>query len=86
MFFFIIAGIWYTFLSLFTFIKLFDASTTAAAAEVLPTYIAMATACFSIFSLLSKINDLKSTVDKLCDKVMKHDNDIKELQNAKKDE
>ena len=65
MFFFLLAGLWNTVLSLINFVQLFNERTAAEAAAVLPTYVAMAIACFAIFSLLLRIKTLEKNVDAL---------------------
>ena len=84
MFVFLIAGIWNTILALVNFGRLFNKLTTADAAEVLPTYVATAIACFAIFSLLLKIKKLEQTVDDLGKRVVTCDLAIKELKNSTK--
>lgn len=85
MFVFLIAGLWNAVLSLINFVGLFNERTAADAAAVLPTYVAMAIACFAIFSLLLKIKTLEGNIDSLANKVMTCELKIKDLEKSKND-
>jgi hypothetical protein len=65
MYFFLITGIIYSFLSIFSFSSVFNDITNNLASESLQIYIICAVASFAIFSLLSRIKKLEKNVDAL---------------------
>ena len=81
---FLAFGVWNTGLSLINFGRLFNERTAAEAAAVLPTYVAIAAACFAIFSLLYKIKTLEGNVNSLANKVMACERKIKDLEKSNK--
>ncbi len=64
MYFFLITGIIYSFLSIFSLSSVFN-EVTGSSSELLEIYLICAVASFAIFSLLSRIKTLEKNVDAL---------------------
>ena len=79
---FLVAGIWNTVLSFINFGRLFNGRMAAEAAVVLPTYVVIAFACFTIFFLLLKIKNLTEEVESVARQVVKCEREIKEIKDS----